>query len=317
MPSGRFAPTPSGDLHLGNLRTALVAWLRARSLGGAFLVRLEDLDRGSVRPWFYGRQLDQLRAIGIDWDGPVLRQSERLDLYRAAIATLTEGGHIYPCYCTRREVLEAAVAPNGGLPPGGYPGTCRTLTSRQRAAFEAEGRRPALRVRAAGTRIGFDDRFCGWFDGTVDDFVVQRNDGTPAYNLAVVVDDVDQAVHEVVRGDDLLDSTPRQIHLARLLGLEPPEYAHIPLVLGPDGSRLAKRHGAVTLDDLQTLGASPAAVRGRLAESLGLVEPGEVGHDLDLDVLVRRFTFPRLPRRPLVLRSVAHAGQASSDRQGE
>jgi glutamyl-tRNA synthetase len=301
VPSGRFAPTPSGDLHLGNLRTALVAWLRARSLGGSFLVRMEDLDRGSVRPQYYDRQLRQLRAIGIDWDGDVVRQSQRLELYHSAIARLVEDGLTYPCFCTRREVLEATLAPHGPLPPGGYPGTCRSLTARERAAREAEGRRPALRVRAAGTSVRFVDGINGAVEGAVDDFVIQRNDGTPAYNLAVVVDDVDQGVDEVVRGDDLLDSTPRQIHLARLLGLSPPAYAHVPLVLAPDGSRLAKRHGAVTLEQLQARGQSPAAVRARILASLGLSEPGDLPDDLNLPVLLKRFSFDRLPRRPWVL----------------
>ena len=153
---------------------------------------------------------------------------------------------LYPCYCSRREVREAVAAPHGPLPEGAYPGTCRDLTPGERAAREAAGRRPAWRVRAGGARIAVDDRRHGRVEGVVDDFVVRRADGAPAYQVAVVVDDHDQGVGEVVRGDDLLDTTPRQVWLARTLGLRVPAYAHVPLVLGPDGERLAKRHGAVT-----------------------------------------------------------------------
>jgi glutamyl-tRNA synthetase len=245
--TGRFAPSPTGDLHLGNLRTALLAWLFARQGGGRFLMRMEDLDTGRVRPGAAERQLADLRAIGIDWDGPVVRQSERLDLYAAALGRLDT----YPCFCTRAEIREAASAPHG--PVGAYPGTCRELSERERAEREAAGRPPALRVRA---------------DGTVDDFVVRRGDGAFAYNLAVVVDDAEMGVDQVVRGDDLADSTPRQVWLARTLGLRVPEYVHVPLVLGPDGARLAKRHGAVTLRDL-----SASDARAWIERSLGMPEP--------------------------------------------
>jgi glutamyl-tRNA synthetase len=227
--TGRFAPSPTGDLHLGNLRTALLAWLFARSAGGRFLMRVEDLDTGRVRAGIEERQLADLRAVGVDWDGPVVRQSERLDLYAAALERLDT----YPCFCTRAEIREAASAPHG--PVGAYPGTCRELSAAERAEREAAGRPPALRVRA---------------DGSVDDFVVRRGDGAFAYNLAVVVDDAAMGVDQVVRGDDLLDSTPRQVWLAGALGLPVPDYVHVPLVLGPDGARLAKRHGAVTLREL-------------------------------------------------------------------
>jgi glutamyl-tRNA synthetase len=263
--TGRFAPSPTGDLHLGNLRTALLAWLFARSSGGRFLMRVEDLDRGRVRPGVEEQQLSDLAAVGIDWDGPVVRQSSRVDLYADAVARLDT----YPCFCTRAEIREAASAPHGALAEGAYPGTCRQLSDAERAAFEAAGRRPALRVRASGAHVEVEDAQLGAVAGVVDDFVVRRGDGAFAYNLAVVVDDGLQGVTQVVRGADLLDSTPRQVWLARALGLPEPSYAHVPLVLGPDGARLAKRHGAVTLRDV---GAD--AARRWIWRSVGL-DPGD------------------------------------------
>jgi glutamyl-tRNA synthetase len=259
--TGRFAPSPTGDLHLGNLRTALLAWLFARSSGGRFLMRVEDLDRGRVRAGVEERQLEDLAAVGVDWDGPVVRQSERLELYAEALGRLDT----YPCFCTRAEIREAASAPHGALPEGAYPGTCRSLSAAERAAFEAAGRRPALRVRAGGPSVSVEDRLLGPLSGVVDDFVVRRGDGAFAYNLAVVVDDAAQGVDEVVRGADLAESTPRQAWLARTLGLPEPSYAHVPLVLGPDGARLAKRHGAVTLRELDA-----AEARRWIASSLGM-----------------------------------------------
>ncbi|WP_187369491.1 tRNA glutamyl-Q(34) synthetase GluQRS [Baekduia soli] len=273
--TGRFAPSPTGTLHLGNLRTALLAWLYARAQGAAFRLRVEDLDAGRVRPGLEAAQLADLAAIGVDWDGPVVRQSERLERYGDALGVLDADGALYPCWCTRAEIREAASAPHGDLPEGHYPGTCRRLTAAQRAERERSGRPPALRVDAGAARIAFTDRLRGPRSGVVDDFVVRRNDGAHAYNLAVVVDDGAQGVGEVVRGEDLLDSTPRQLWLGGRLGLPAASYAHVPLVLGGDGARLAKRHGAVTLADRIELGETPAAVRGRLAASVGLAAPGE------------------------------------------
>jgi glutamyl-tRNA synthetase len=271
MSDGRFAPSPTGELHLGNLRTALLAWLFARTARSRFLVRMEDLDEGSVRPEHRDAQLRDLEAIGIDWDGPVVHQRDRLDLYEDAIAQLQREGLTYPCYCTRREIQEAAAAPQGPLPEGAYPGTCRDLSAAARADREAAGRPPALRIRSGDARVAFVDRVHGRFEGIVDDVVIRRNDGTPAYNLAVVVDDVAQGIGEVVRGDDLLASTPRQLHLAALLHLTPPSYAHVPLVLGPGGQRLAKRDGAVTLADRRARGDDAADVVGWLLASAGLI----------------------------------------------
>ena len=292
---GRFAPSPTGVLHVGNLRTALLAWLFARSAGARFLMRVEDLDRQRVKPGFEEQQLADLRAIGIDWDGDVVRQSERLDRYADALARLERDGLTYPCFCTRAEIREAASAAHGRLPEGAYPGTCRELTRRERVKREAGGRPPALRLRAGGERVAFRDALLGERAGVVDDFVLRRGDGTPAYNLAVVVDDAEQRVGEVVRGADLVDSTPRQLLLARLLGLPEPGHAHVPLVLGPDGARLAKRHGAVTLADRAARGETPAQVVGWMAASVGLAESGETVKAAEL---IDRFDPARLPREP-------------------
>jgi glutamyl-tRNA synthetase len=294
---GRFAPSPSGPLHLGNLRTALLAWLFARSAGARFLVRVEDLDPGRSRREHEERQLADLAAIGLDWDGPVLRQSELRERHRAALARLQEEGRVYPCWCTRAEIREAASAAHGPLPEGAYPGTCRRLTAAQRAEREASGRPPALRLDAGAERIAFEDRVHGPVAAVVDDLVLWRNDDTPAYNLAVVVDDGDQGIGEVVRGDDLLETTPRQLLLQRLLGLPHPSYAHVPLVLGPDGRRLAKRHGAVTLADLHDArGWEPADALGWIAVSLALAEPGE---RVTPALLEGRFSSRRIPREPV------------------
>jgi glutamyl-tRNA synthetase len=286
---GRFAPSPTGVLHIGNLRTALLAWLFARAAGARFTVRMEDLDTGRVRAGMAERQLADLAAIGIDWDGDVVFQSERLDRYAAATERLRRAGLVYECFCTRAEIREAASAPHGPLPEGAYPGTCLALSGAEREARRASGRRPALRVRAAAERIEFTDRLHGPRSGVVDDFVIARADGAPAYNLAVVVDDAAQGIGEVVRGDDLLDSTPRQIWLARALDLDVPAHAHVPLVLGPDGARLAKRHGAVTLDDVE-----PRAAVAWMADTLDVP-----GADTAAGML-ERFEPARLPRAPTV-----------------
>ena len=291
---GRFAPSPTGPLHLGNLRTALLAWLFARSAGARFLVRVEDLDRSRVRPGMEEAQLSDLRALGIDWDGPVVRQSERMELYEDATDQLDADGLLYPCYCTRAEIRAAVSAPHGISTADRYPGTCRNLTAAQRAEREAAGRPPALRVHSDDARIAFEDRLLGCREETVDDFVVRRNDGTPAYQLAVVVDDAAQGIGEVVRGADLADSTPRQILLARLLSLPEPAYTHVPLVLGPDGRRLAKRHGAVALSDR---GEGPDEVRAWMARTLGLAEAGETPSP---GGLIDRFDPKRLPHGPTV-----------------
>lgn len=293
---GRFAPSPTGALHLGSLRTALAAWLFARSQAARFVLRIEDLDPQRSRREFETAQIADLRQLGIDWDGPVVRQSERLGLYDQAMKQLEAQDRLYPCFCTRAEIREAASAPHGDLPEGAYPGTCRALSVAERRARIAAGRRFALRMRADAERVTFQDRLLGAVSAVVDDFVVRRADGVPAYQLAVVVDDAAQQIGEVVRGADLAESTPRQILLARLLGVPVPTYAHVPLVLGPDGARLAKRHGSVTLADR----AEPRAMTlALLAHTLGLaLERDRVERAGEL---VDEFDPARLPRDPVVI----------------
>ena len=297
--AGRYAPSPSGDLHLGNLRTALLAWLFARASGRRFVMRIEDLDR--ARDTGSGAaQLEDLSKLGIEWDGDAVIQSERGEAHAAAIAELTAAGLVYECTCTRRDILAAPQAPHA--PPGAYPGTCRDRTGAEREAARAAiaPRLPALRLRVPVDAVApsFDDLVLGTVHGEIDDFVLRRGDGTVAYNLAVVVDDAAQGVDQIVRGADLAPSTPRQILLQRLLGLDSPpavEYAHVPLVLGPTGARLAKRDGAVTLRELEAQGVTAADVLGQLARSLNLAAPGE---RVTAQALVARFDPAALPKDP-------------------
>jgi glutamyl-tRNA synthetase len=292
--AGRYAPSPSGDLHVGNLRTALLAWLWARRSGRDFLIRIEDLDR--VRPGAEQRQLDDLRALGLDWDGTPVRQSERRELYDAAIDRLQGEGRVYECFCTRREILEAPTAPHH--PPGAYPGTCRDLTDAERAQRRTE-RPAALRLRADVTTFSIDDEIHGSYVGAVDDFVLRRGDGVPAYNLAVVVDDAEQGVDQVVRGDDLLASAPRQAYLATLLGEHPPTYVHVPLALNTAGQRLAKRDGSVTFAELHGAGVD---VFGLITGSLGLT--GSTPRDL-----LESFDPATLPTAPWVFEPPVSSGR--------
>ncbi|MGV9709601.1 tRNA glutamyl-Q(34) synthetase GluQRS [Gordonia sp. NPDC003424] len=292
--AGRYAPSPSGDLHVGNLRTAMLAWLFARTSGRRFLIRMENLDRTAVGA--DAQQLADLSAIGVDWDGRLVYQSDRLDVYRAVIDDLGAAGRTFECYCTRREILEAPSAPHA--PQGAYPGTCRDLTAEERAERRATGRPPAIRLLADATEFTVTDELHGEYTGMVDDFVVQRNDGTPAYNLAVVVDDAAQGVDQVVRGDDLLSSAPRQAYLATLLGYVPPTYAHVPMVLNSKHVRLSKRDGAVTLTDLGAAGVDVGRIRARIARSLGLAG---VDEPVDMATLAARFDPATLPREPWIL----------------
>ncbi|WOC12011.1 tRNA glutamyl-Q(34) synthetase GluQRS [Gordonia sp. MP11Mi] len=291
-PAGRFAPSPSGDLHIGNLRTAVIAQLFARSSKRRFLIRVENLDR--VRPGARERQLADLAAVGIVWDEPVILQSDRYDTYAAVIGGLVADGDTFECFCTRREILDAPSAPHA--PQGAYPGTCRDLTESERA--ERRRIRPAaIRLRSDVTSFTVTDILNGEFTGDVDDFVLQRNDGTPAYNLAVVIDDAASGVDQVVRGDDLLTSAPRQAYLATRLGYSPPEYAHVPMALNPDHQRLAKRDGAVTLADLAARGVDAEAVLSMIAVSLGMADEGE---PVTMDILAERFSPSALPRDPWI-----------------
>lgn len=286
--AGRFAPSPSADLHIGNLRTAVLAWLFARSTGRRFLMRVEDLDDRTF-PDIAERQLADLAAIGITWDGPASRQTEHAERYDAVVDTLRDRELLFECYCTRRDIAQAPRAPHA--PEGAYPGTCRDLDESARERRRAEtGRPPALRLRTTVTEFTVYDVLHGDYTGAVDDFVVRRGDGVPAYNLAVVVDDVASGIDQVVRGDDLLSSSPRQAYLARLLGHQQPVYAHVPLVLNTDGARLAKRDGAVTLAEI---GVTEALTQ--IADSLGY-------RGRTVEEMLDEFDPRLLPRTPWVYR---------------
>ena len=286
-PAGRFAPSPSADLHIGNLRTAVLAWLFARSTGRRFLVRVEDLDDRTF-PDIAARQLRDLEAIGVTWNEPPEYQTDHESRYAAAIEDLTQRGMVYECHCSRKDILAAPRAPHA--PEGAYPGTCRNLTEAQRVSARASGRPPALRLRSEVDGYTVTDVLLGDYTGVVDDFVLRRGDGVFAYNLAVVVDDAAQGVDQVVRGDDLLPSSPRQAYLASLLGHCAPTYAHVPLVLNAEGKRLAKRDGAVTLAEI----GMPTALN-RIAESLR-------AHAETIDDLLVGFDSMRLPTTPWTYR---------------
>ena len=303
---GRFAPSPTGELHLGNARTAILAWLWARSEGGGFTMRVEDLDRPRVRPGLARRQLEELDWLGITWDegpdprtgddlgarGPY-RQSERTAQYEAALVAL--GDHVYQCFCSRAEIA-AASAPHGPQDDGPrYPGTCAHLGRAQRAE-RRRTRAPALRLRVPPGPIAFHDELQGAqeFDpgATVGDFVLRRADGIFAYQLAVVIDDAAMGVTQVLRGEDLLPSTARQILLYRLLGLREPRWAHAGLVASASGERLSKRDRAASLSALRAAGRDPGELVTRLCAVSGLPElPGR-----GLADRVSTFALPRVAR---------------------
>ncbi len=308
MIRGRYAPSPTGPLHLGNARTALLSWLAARAAGGAYVLRVEDLDGPRVRPGLEVRILSELRWLGLDWDegpdvgGPAgpYRQSERLARYGEALAGLREAGGVYPCFCSRAEIAAASQAPHGPADEGPrYPGTCAALAAGEIARRSAS-RRPAWRFRVPPGKVSFVDGVHGPHEvdvaAAVGDFVVARADGIPAYQLAVVVDDAAMRITDVVRGDDLLPSTARQLLLYAALGLPAPRFAHVPLVVAADGTRLAKRHGALAIGELRERGADPREVVGLLAEWSGLGAGVPSPRDL-----VREFSLARVPREPAVL----------------
>ncbi len=284
---GRYAPSPTGPLHLGNARTALLAWLQARLRGGAFIMRMEDLDRPRVRSGSAAQILDDLRWLGLDWDegpdvgGPVgpYEQSKRDGLYKQAFAQLEEKPGLFPCFCSRKDIARAASAPHA--PAGAYPGTCRRLSADERlAALDGKAKRPSWRYPAPDRRVAFEDAAMGPFAQNlardVGDYVVRRADGLFAYQLAVVVDDGLMGVTDVARGADLLDSTPRQIELFEALGFPAPEFWHLPLMLDASGERMAKRDGSDSIAAYREAGGRSARLVGELAATLGLVPAGTV-----------------------------------------
>jgi len=281
-PRGRFAPSPTGLTHLGTASTALLAWLSVRAQRGAYVMRMEDLDRRRVVAGSAEGILDDLRWLGLDWDeGPDVggphapyAQSERGPRYAAAFENLRAAGLVYPCFCSRKDIQSAASAPQAPGDEAHYPGTCRDLAPGETERRIASGAAPAWRFRVDRSSVApFTDRVRGPYaadPGSIGDFVVLRADGVPAYQLAVVVDDIAMKMSEVVRGEDLLASTVRQLLLYRAFEAVPPVFAHVPLLLGDDGARLSKRHRGVTLRELKDAGESAEAIVGRLAHRHGL-----------------------------------------------
>ena len=302
MPAGRYAPSPSGDLHLGNLRNAVLAWLFARATGRELLLRYEDLDASRTVAGSAERQRRDMAALGVSFDGEPLWQSARQQIYDDAVAQLDAAGLVYECFCTRREIQESSRAPHA--PPGAYPGTCRSLTAAERQQRRQQ-RPPALRLRAQITEGTVCDQLLGTVRAAVDDLVLVRNDGAAAYHLAVVVDDHLTAVDQVIRADDLADSAPRQAYLRGLLygqqAVERVQYAHVPLVVNAAGTRLAKRDGAVTLRELVAQGVSAEQMRDVLLESLDL-PAGPLEHAL------AHFDPAGIPRGPWGWNTLAVAG---------
>jgi glutamyl-tRNA synthetase len=296
---GRFAPSPTGDIHLGTARSALLAWLRARSERGTFVMRVEDLDGPRSKSEHARSILSDLRWLGIDWDeGPDVggafgpyTQSERLDLYLDAVRALERTGHTYPCTCSRKEIAEISSAPHGDDGPI-YPGTCRDGPAHP-------DREPAIRFRMPDPPPRFVDRFAGPSSPELGrgDFVILRKDGAFAYQLACAIDDARMEITEVVRGDDLLSSTPKQIAIYRALDLREPAFVHLPLVLGRDGARLAKRHGAISIAELRARGASAEELVGRIAHAAGLIEDDR---PVRASELVADFDLARIGRHPVV-----------------
>jgi glutamyl-tRNA synthetase len=301
----RLAPSPTGALHLGNARTFLFNWLLARRNGWRIILRVEDLDGPRIKRGADRLAMEDLAWLGLDWDQGPIYQSARMDRYRAAVQALLAAGRAYPCACSRREVGAAASAPHAEDGAAVYPGTCRDrFASLADARAAARGREPAIRFDTRGQSVDFTDAFYGPHRFDVErqlgDFVIAKGDGTPAYQLAVVVDDAEMGVSDVVRGDDLIDSTPRQILLYRALGLADrvPRYAHLPLVIGPDGRRLAKRHGDTRLASYRQAGVAAGNVLSLLASWCGMADAGPAPRSA-VD-LIARFDPDKFPRAPVV-----------------
>ena len=303
----RFAPAPSGSLHVGNVRSALFSWLWARHNDGVFILRVEDTDASRVTEEAFRGVLDDLRWLGLEWDeGPEIggphgpyRQSERADIYREKLAELLDRGHAYRCYCTEAELEQRNEAARARGEAPGYDGHCRDLTDAQRAAYEAEGRMPVVRFRMPDTEQIVDDLVKGevrWAPGELRDFVLARADGSPVFLLAVAVDDLLMEVTHVVRGDDLLASAPRNARVIEALGGTPPIYAHVPQVLGPDRRPLSKRHGSTSVSSFRELGYLPEALVNYLA-LLGW-SPGDDREVLSLAEMIEAFDLRRVSSNP-------------------
>ena len=297
-PVGRLAPSPTGAQHVGNARTYLIAWLSARAAGGSVRLRIEDIDVWRNKPTAVAEALADLRWLGLDWDGELVMQSGRLPAHEAALEELKRKELVYPCTCTRADIASAASAPHADHEGPTYPGTCAGRTAHDADALT----RPfAWRFRVTDSPT-FDDRYRGFTDVDLKhlggDFVVWRSAKVPAYQLAVVTDDAVADVTEVIRGDDLVSSTPRQLLLYRALGLMPPAFAHVPLVVGEDGRRLAKRHGDTRLSDLRQRGVTAEALLGLLARSCGWLPKAE---PIPARELIPLFRMESIPRAPFVL----------------
>lgn len=283
---GRFAPTPSGLLHIGNAFAAAAAWLQMRQSGGEIALRMEDIDKARARPAFAEQILDDLHWLGLDWDegpregGPHAPyvQSRREAMYEEALEQLKEEGRLYPCYCSRSDLASLASAPHGLASEGAaYPGFCRGLTAEERR-IKAADKTPSQRFVMPEGAIAFEDGWLGpqLFEGAaLGDFVVKRADGMFSYQLAVTVDDAAMGITDVLRGADLLDSTPRQLALYRALGLKAPEFAHLPLLADADGVRLSKRDKSLTLASLRESGVAPERLLGLLAAMAGWIDRPE------------------------------------------
>lgn len=297
-PTGRFAPSPSGRMHMGNLWSCLLAWLSARSAGGRMVLRLEDLDPDRCRREYCDQVMKDLEWLGLDWDGEPVYQSKRTEAYAQAFHALEERGLVYPCFCTRAERL-AASAPHRSDGLQVYDGRCSGLTEAQREVL-SKTRRPAWRVKVPEKTIAFRDFLYGNYSEDLKrdcgDFIVRRSDGVYAYQLAVVVDDAMMGVTQVVRGSDLLSSTPRQLWLQEALGLPHPKYGHLPLLLSPEGRRLAKRDRDLELGELQRRYTAPEIV-GELAFAARLIDRPD---PITPQELLPLFSWEKLPREDLV-----------------
>jgi len=298
---GRLAPSPTGAQHLGNARTYLIAWLSARSRNGDVRLRIEDIDSPRVKKGAADQSLQDLSWLGLDWDGDPIVQTSRLPLYESALESLKRQELVYPCTCTRTDIATSASAPHAEHEGPVYPGTCSHRRVGDADTFLGENRTFAWRFRVSHSPR-FHDFHAG--DQFIDmnqlggDFVIWKSAGSPAYQLAVVVDDAAMGITEVIRGDDLLPSTPRQLLLYRALGFAPPSFAHIPLVVGEDGRRLAKRHGDTRLATLREAGVKPEAVVGLLAWSCGWLGQPE---QISAQELLPMFKLATIPKQPFVL----------------